>query len=441
MFAPSWARDNAMGFQHLLSHQFRSARIEKFQLHNGLTVIVWPDHVAPVFAFQTWFGVGSRHERAGKTGIAHLFEHLMFKATKNHGDGEFDRLLEAQGAQTNAATWVDWTYYREKLPSGNLDLVTRLEADRMENLHLVSEQLEAEREVVINERKLRVDNDPDGQLYEQLYALAFTRHMYGSPTIGWMPDIESLSLEDCLEFYRLYYAPNNATITLVGDVDTEGALALIEERYGHLKSQPVPEEDVRHEPPQTEQRRKELVLPVAADKGVYAWHGPEATHPDHAAVEVLSEVLTGGDSARLYTRLVNDAELATDVSGWVASWKHPGVFEISIQSAPSGSLDAAEAILHEELTSVAEGKLTERELDKAKNGLETYFYRGLADTSSRARGMGHAEIIVGDFRWFFEEAERYRKVTREQVIAVARGLTADRMTAVVARCPGTVGAA
>ena len=200
-------------------------RVDKYVLPNGLRVLIWEDHRVPLFAYQTWFRVGSRHEQGGRTGMAHLFEHMMFKATSNHKEGEFDRIMEQHGAQTNAATWVDWTYYREKLPAGNLDLLCGLESDRMENLVLDEGQLESEREVVINERLLRVDNDPEGLLYEKLYALAFGRsHPYGWPTIGWMDDIRAISLEDCRDFYGRYYAPNNATITLVGDVDRDEAM-------------------------------------------------------------------------------------------------------------------------------------------------------------------------------------------------------------------------
>lgn len=421
-----------MSRQLELSHEFRSATVQKWRLHNGLTVLLWRDSSAPVFAYQSWFRVGSRHEKQGKTGIAHLFEHLMFKATETMGDGEFDRVMEAHGASTNAATWVDWTYYREKLPAGNLPLVTRLEADRMEHLALTPMQLEAEREVVKNERKMRVDNDPDGQIYEELYALAFSKHMYGSPTIGWMADIEAITLEDCQAFYKTYYAPNNAIISLVGDFDPTEALDLIEARYGHLESQPIEAEDVRVEPPQTSARRKELSLPVSSDKAVYAWHGPAAVDAAHAALEVLSEVLSGGESSRLYKRMVTDEEVATDVTGWVASWAQPGIFEIAVQAVPGQPLERSEVIISEELASIAAGGLTERELSKAVNGLETYFWRSIADTSSRARGLGHAETTVGDFRWFFGQGERYQAVTRDAVIAAAAKLTPERCTAVVA---------
>ena len=190
------------------------------------------DPSAPVFAYQTWFAVGSRHEREGITGIAHLFEHLMFNQTETHPPGEFDRLIETAGGDTNAATWVDWTYYRDNLPKAELQLAVELEADRMAHLTLGETQVESEREVVANERRFRVEDDVDGFLNEELYKAAFTTHPYHWPTIGWMRDIEAISIDDCRAFYRTYYAPNNATVVLVGDVDEEAALELIDEHYG-----------------------------------------------------------------------------------------------------------------------------------------------------------------------------------------------------------------
>ena len=207
-----------------------------FRLGNGLKVILVRDPSAPVFAYQTWFAVGSRHEREGITGIAHLFEHLMFNQTENHPPGELDRLIETAGGDTNAATWVDWTYYRDNLPKAELPLAVELEADRMAHLTLGDKQVESEREVVANERRFRVEDDVDGFFNEELYKAAFTTHPYHWPTIGWMRDIEAISIEDCRAFYRTYYAPNNATVVLVGDVDEDGALALIERA---LRQDPV----------------------------------------------------------------------------------------------------------------------------------------------------------------------------------------------------------
>ncbi len=410
------------------------AHIDKFRMGNGLTVILWEDHAAPVFSYHTWFRVGSRHEKEGRTGIAHLFEHLMFKATKNMADGEFDQVMEKHGAQTNAATWVDWTYYKEKLPAGNLDLVASLEADRMEHMILNAQQLESEREVVKNERLLRVDNDPDGRMYEELYALAYDVHTYGWPTIGWMKDIEAITLEDCLEFYRLYYAPNNATVVLVGDVDGPEALRTIQKYYGHLQAQPVPAEDVKVEPPQKAEKRKVLELAIAAEKGIYAWHAPAITDPGHAPLVVLNEILVGGESARLHKLLVTDLELASDVGGYAPSWAMPGLYEIGVTMQPGKALADAERAMDEALERVTREPVTARELDKAKNGLEASFLRSLADVGSRARALGDAETTAGDYKRFIAEMEALRKVTADDVLAVARKvLRRENRTVLAAR--------
>jgi zinc protease len=371
--------------------------------------------------------------------MAHLFEHLMFKATKTLTDGEFDRIMESHGAQTNAATWVDWTYYREKLPAGNLGLVTRLEADRMENMILNTEQLESEREVVINERLLRVDNDPEGTMYEALYALAFGSHPYGWPTIGWMEDIKAISLADCLEFYGRYYAPNNATVVVVGDVVTAEVLRHIEARYGHLPAQEIPAEAAPSEPPQAQERRAELELQLAADKGIYAWHAPAGGAGDHAAMEVLSEILAGGESSRLYRRLVTELELASEVGGWAPAWRYPGLYELGITMQPDKPIEQAEEVLDALIAEVIAAPPSERELTKAKNGLEADFLRSISATSSRARGMGDAETTLGDFGWFFDQADALRAVTAEDVLAVARRVfKPTSRTVVVARpCPET----
>ncbi len=429
-------------FEKIAEHTHGPTTVEKFRLDNGLRVVIWEDHRAPVFSYQTWFGVGSRHERAGRTGMAHLFEHLMFKATKNTPEGEFDQLLERHGAQTNAATWVDWTYYREKLPAGNLELVSRLEADRMENMILNSGQLESEREVVVNERLLRVDNDPDGQLYEHLYGLAFGKdHPYGWPTIGWMDDIRAITLEDCLEFYRLYYAPNNAAIIVVGDVNRDDVLRLVEQHYGHLEAQPLPAEAPHGEHGQTEERRATFDLPITADKGLYAWHAMSREDPDHPALEVLDEILTGGESSRLYKTMVTDLELASGAGGWAAGWRFPGLYEIGINLRPGKPVAEAEAALDNIIDELLAAPVTERELTKAKNSLEADVLRRIGDTGSRARGLGGAEATIGDFRDFFRSMDRLRAVTAADVHRVARRVLRPELRTVVIGHPAPAEAA
>lgn len=394
-------------------------RVQRFKLDNGLAVLLLEDRSAPVFAYQTWFSVGSRHERPGITGIAHLFEHLMFKETSNLAEGEFDRLMEARGAQTNAATWVDWTMYREELPAGHLPLVVKLEADRMENMVLNEAQLESERDVVQNERRFRVDNDPEGTMFEVLYATAFTQHPYRWPTIGWMKDIEAISLQDCLDFYARYYAPNNATVIVVGDFDSAEALALINARYGHLKPSEVTPRTPQAEPRQVRERRRTLVMPLSSPKLLFGYRIPGLADEDHAAMQVLHKVLFGGQSGRLYRRLVVQTELASDASGWVSEFSFPGLYEILITLKTGGDPERVEAVVNEEMARLAREPVSEQELERAKNQLETQFYRNMIEVGDRAYGLGHYAITGGDYKLLFEATERARAVTAEQLRAAA----------------------
>lgn len=404
--------------QKLSDYRYGSALIEEFRLGNGLKVLIWEDKAAPVIAYQTWFRVGSRHEKTGKTGMAHLFEHLMFKATTSRPEGQFDKLMEAQGAQTNAATWVDWTYYHEKLPKGNLALAVELEADRMENLALESGPLESERDVVKNERLGRVDNDPDGKMYEILYRAAFESHPYGCPTIGWMEDIEAITLEDCLAFYKSYYAPNNAVVSVVGDVETQEVLSLIQAHYGHMSSQPISTHPIPTEPPQKEERRLEIKQPIESEKLILAYHVPSVRHADHPALCVLNEILTDGESSPIFQALVQELEVATDTWGWVASFHDPGLWELGVSLLPGKHASEAEAALDQVIARIARDGVTKRALQKAKNGMESGTLRMMAGTSPRARGLGEAAVIQGRWQCFFEESELLQNVTAEDVMRV-----------------------
>jgi len=311
--APGGVGEFTFEREHRLTDQLV---VERYRLSNGLTVIVLEDHSSPVFAFQVWLSVGSKHETVGRTGIAHLFEHLLFKESDNLGDGVFDRILELNGGRVNASTWVDWTYYRESLPTGpptlpddvpallqpppqdRLELVVRLEADRMAHMVINTEQVEAEREVVKNERRYRVDNDPEGKMYEALYEKAYTKFPYRWPTIGWMKDIDAITLDDCVAFYKTYYSPNNATIVVVGDIGTERLLTLLRRHFGPLERQEIPAFDPPDEPAQAAERRAELEMPLSSDKLLLGYHVPAQPHPDHPAVEVANELLFEGRGSR-----------------------------------------------------------------------------------------------------------------------------------------------
>jgi zinc protease len=331
--------------------------------------------------------------------------------------------MEARGGQNNAATWVDWTYYRAKLPRWELDFVCELEADRIVNLALAADMLEREREVVVNERLMRVDNDPDGKLYEAIYRTAFGDHPYGVPTIGWLDDIRAITLADCLEFYRTYYAPNNVTLIVVGDVATADVLARVQAHYGSFAHQAIPEEAERPLPPmEGGPRRLTLTLPLATARMVLAWPAVPAGTPEHAALELAASILTDGESSRLHRALVEEHELALDVTSWVASCHDAGLFEVSMALRPGVDPARAEAVLHATLAAFLAGPLTARELMKAQNGLEAAFLKGQADVGTRARQLGHALLATGRWAEVFQEQALLRATTADDVLRVARAV-------------------
>ncbi|MEM9073807.1 MAG: pitrilysin family protein, partial [Myxococcota bacterium] len=219
-----------------------SLAVRRWRLPSGLRIVALPDSSAPVVSYQTWLGVGSRHEVKGKTGLAHFFEHLMFNETSTHPQGEFDRLLEEVGAESNAATWTDWTCFYENLPARELPLAIELEADRLANLVLQHDPVESERQVVMSERRDRIDDDVDGRAGEALWATAFRKHHYRHPTLGWMRDIRRFAVRDCERFYRTWYAPNNVVLAIAGRFDERSLLAQIADSYGAMKKSRLPRE-------------------------------------------------------------------------------------------------------------------------------------------------------------------------------------------------------
>jgi zinc protease len=419
--------------------------VERWRLDNGLTVLLVEDHAAPVFSWQTWFDVGSANETVGKTGIAHLFEHLMFKATKNVADGEFDKIMEARGGSTNAATWVDWTFYLSGLPAkgDNLELVAKLEADRMVNLVLNDAQVEAEREVVLNERRFRVDNSPDGLASEALYALAFDVHPYRWPTIGWEADIRAITTRDCLDFYRVWYAPNNATVVIVGDVDSAKTIGIVERSYGAIASQPVPEERLAAEPPQKAEKRKELALTIESEKLLVAWHVPGMTAAERPALQVMEQLAFGGNSARARRRLVDEQQIAVDVGSMLTPFKHPGLLEVKVEMREGKRGEEGLAALDSVLDRFAAEDVTALELTKARNQVELGFRHGLKTATERAEALGNMHLTAGDFRRLFDEVPRVRAVTAADVRAAAAALLAPANRAVLfarrSKTPSTLG--
>ena len=395
--------------------------IEKYKFSNGLTLIYHPDHGAPLLSFQTWVPVGSAHEKKGKTGIAHLFEHLMFKATRSLSEGEFDRKIEAVGGQVNAATWLDWTYYYEDVPSAHFELVVKLEVDRLQHLLLNSEQLESERKVVMNERQECVEDDSGALLDELLWSMAFEEtYPYAHPTIGWMSDIQGLSLEDCEAFYRTYYAPNQVILVVCGDVKREHLISTIELHYGSIPTIPPPptlQLPTPHLHGPIEQRKS---LTLYAPRLHLGFVVPTVLDPKIIALECLDELLFEGDSARLYRALVFEREWAVCVYSSVPQFKGVGLYEITVELLPNASPEATRALILDELRSISQDGLDSGELEKVKHQKELNTYRGLQTVQQRAQALGFWETTVGDFQELFERPRRLAKVTSSEVCEVAK---------------------
>ncbi|MCB0271640.1 MAG: insulinase family protein [Bdellovibrionales bacterium] len=389
--------------------------LEKYKFDNGLQVILFPDKSVPVFAYHTWFHVGSRNEREGITGIAHFFEHLMFKETTNFKEGEFDRKLEEAGGKINAATYVDWTFYRQSLPIESFDMICELESDRMQNVILSQKQLDSEREVVANERRFRVDNNPTGVMYEELYKLAFTSHPYHWPVIGWMKDIESINLEDCMTFYKQFYAPNYATIVVVGDIDTQHTLQTIDRFYGKIPSSKSTHAQLPKEKEQTQQKEMHLELELSSPRVLLGYKVPQATHRDLPTLELLQSLLFQGRSSRLYRRLVHTDQIATHASGWVNHTKDPGLFIIDVALKKDHQCEEAIAIIDDELQKIVNTSIPKEELQKCKTKVETSFWEQLKTVDDKAQSVGFHETVYGDYRMMFEEVHQISSITSEQI--------------------------
>jgi zinc protease len=357
----------------------------------------------------------------------------MFNEAKHLAAGEFDRRIEAVGGETNAATWVDWTYYRDLVGRDHLDLLLSLESERLAHLVLREAQILSERQVVANERRYRVEDDVSGFLEEQLYALAYRVHPYGWPTIGWMDDIQGFRRDDCKAFYQTYYAPNNAVLVLVGDFEEADALKRIASYYGAMAPQPIPQETPRPEPPQGAERRARFVKPTQTEQLQMAFHASPLAHPDQPALELVAELLFGGPGSRLYRALVSDREICSAVAGFARGLAHPGLFEVHAVLKRGRTAADAETVIQEELDRLAAAPPALDEMSRVRARLESGFLWELRDASGKAQALGHFEITAGDFRRLFEVADLYRRIEPDEVRRVAAAtFVRERRTLVVA---------
>ena len=423
--------------------------IETATLANGLKVILVEEHKAPVVTLQLWYRVGSRDEADGRTGLAHLTEHMMFKGTRKHGKGEFSRLVAKAGGTENAFTDKDYTAYFENMAADRIGLALELESDRMTNLLLDPSEFQLEREVVKEERRLRTDDDPTGLLFEHLYAAAFVAHPYHAPVIGWMTDLDRLTREDLVQHYRRFYHPANATLVVVGDFSGKELLPKIRHVYEGIPRRPqAPPGPVDPpgpmEPEQHGERRilvkKEAHLPVAA-LGYHAGNFRQAEAP---ALVVLSHILSAGKSSRLYRRLVYDKKVALAAGGdYAALSADPDLFTFYAVAQPGRTVQEVEAALVEEIDRVRREPVSEQELTKAKNQVEASFLMGQDSNFFLAMQLGMMETVGAGIQYFETYMERIRAVTREDVLAAARRYLQDdgRTTAILIPLPSEEAAA
>jgi len=384
-------------------------------LANGMKVVVWPDRDIPNVAMYTWYRVGSRNERPGITGIAHYFEHMMFNGTKARAPGDFDRLMEAAGGSNNAYTNSDVTVYQNWFPLAATQLIFDLESDRMRQLDFDPKVVESERGVVYSERRSSVDNDNFGTLLEQMQATAYVAHPYQIPTIGWPSDIEGWTIEDLRAFYRLYYAPNNAVMFVVGAVDPEQVFSLAEKYLAPLEAQAAPPPVTTKEPLQVGERRVRVVREAQTPLLAMAWHGGAAPDRESRVMEVLLSILGSGDSSRLHQRLVEQEQAAVQVGTQLEAGFDPGLAWIYAVVPPGGDVARTETLIDEEIARIAKDGPTPAELAKARNQALAGFWRGLETISGKAQALGIYEVFHGDYRKLFEAPGVYESITAEDV--------------------------
>ena len=399
-------------------------------LANGMKLIVKEDRRAPSVVHMVWYRAGAMDEPSGVSGVAHVLEHMMFKGTKTLAPGEFNQRVAALGGRDNAFTSKDYTAYFQQVPPAHLGTVMALEADRMQNLVLGDEEFAREVEVVKEERRLRTDDQPRALVHEQLMATAFQAHPYRRPVIGWMTDLEAMQAEDARAWYRLWYAPNNAWLVVVGDVDHQEVFRQADRHYGAIAARALPARRISAEPAQRGPRSAVVRAPAELPYLAMAWQVPALRDPaadrEAYALQVLAAVLDGHDGARLNRHLVRDARLALSAgAGYDGSSRGPALFYLDGVPAPGHSMDELEAALRAELQRIRDTGVSAAELARVKT--QAVASRVYKRDSLMGQAMEIGFLEAAGLSWRDEERllEGLRTVTAEEVQAVARRYFTD----------------
>ncbi|MHB8054972.1 MAG: M16 family metallopeptidase [Candidatus Aminicenantales bacterium] len=403
----------------LLSGSFRKEDIKVHKLDNGLKILLLEDHTIPNVSLYTYFRVGSRNERPGLTGVSHFIEHMMFNGSPKVAPGEFDRKMEFAGGSNNASTGNDRTGYTDWFPAAALEPMLEMEADRMQDATFDAKVLESERQVVASERRMGVDNNNDSILWENVEATAIMAHPYHWDVIGWMSDIQGWRRDEILQYYKTYYAPNNAVLIIVGDFTEAKALELIKKYFGSIPRGTPPPAVITVEPPQMGTKRVLIKKEAQVPSLQIVWHAPGVRDPGFFPLSILVLVLLRGESSRLYRRLVREEQLATQIYGGQNETIDPYLFAIYVQPKPGADLAKIEAVIEEELAKVKKDGLTEAEIQKVLNTTKSDFYRGLQTISGKASQLAETEMTYGSFEKLFTVMDDYAAVKNPQIIEAA----------------------
>jgi zinc protease len=414
--------------------------VQPHKLANGLQVLFHEDHSVPVVNVQVWYHVGSKDEKPGRSGFAHLFEHIMFKGSENVPQEGFKNLIGSIGGRYNATTDFDRTLYWETIPANYLERILWMEADRMRALDISEENFKSERDVVKEERRLRIDNPPFGRLFEVVLNKTYTTHPYRILPIGSMADLDAATLQDVRDFHATYYVPNNATLVVAGDFDPAQTLKWIEKYLGPIpQGKPIPR-DIAKEPAQTAERRTTDYQPnTPLPAVVLTYHVPEERHPDLYALQVAGNILSGGESSRLYKRLVYDKQIAVAANGQAVTLEDPGVFFFFAILQGGQKPEDGEKELLAEIDRLKSEPVSADELAKAKNQLISGLIFGRQTAQDKGEAVGHAAVILGDVSLVNRQLAEYQKVTAEDVQRAARAYFSPENRTVVYMLPEASG--
>ena len=393
--------------------------VHKYTLKNGLTVLLYQDNAIPMISYHTWYKVGSRDEYKGVTGAAHMLEHMMFKGSKKYSGNDFDKILHENGIVNNAFTNYDYTGFYQNLPSSKLELMMQIEVDRLSQLLIKEEDLLSERDVVKEERRWRVDNNPMMSLFELTMGTVFKTHNYKNPVIGTMNDISNYNPEVLRKFYQTYYVPNNAVLVLAGDIKINEAKKLIEKYYGPLEAKVIPERVYAKEPEQKVQYNAKIKRDVQGVSFNLAYQSVPQNHKDMYALDLICQMIGSGTSSRLYKRLINGKEIATSANCNHFNMQDHGVFNLHVSVKPGLPMDEALNVVYNEVYMLRTFPVKDAELEKAKILSIKSIVDSLKTIDGKARALATSEITTGSHETILNDIQKYQLVTTKEIKDVA----------------------